>query len=929
MQKSDPLLHTKLRLPATRPGLVPRLRLQNQIGEGMRGPLTLVVAPAGFGKTTLMASCLADCGMPVAWLSLEKNDNQEGRFLSYVVAALREVDHSIGNEAAQLMAGMQQASPEAVLTSLINDLDAAREEIVLVLDDYYFINSQSVHEQVAFLLEHFPHALHLVIVTRSDPPLPFARLRARGQTVELRAADLRFTEPEAAQFLNEVMGLRLDERSVALLEERTEGWIAGLQMAALSMRDREDIAEFIQGFSGTNRYILDYLLEEVLASQPQEVQRFLLSTSIQERLTAPLCDAILETSGDWEFSEVSAADRQHPFHTTDHHSTVSTLQHSNEILEYLERANLFLVSLDDDRTWYRYHHLFADLLRTQLQKLLGDTAIARYHVRAAEWYEKNGFPLDAIHHASLASDFERIERLIGQNYLKMMNRGEMSWVRSWMGKLNKDLMTQRPWLCLYEAFSRSWFGQLEQATVLLDEAEKCIRSDMSASDTQARLGYLAYVQSRVTAMQGDTRRAIELCLTAREKTPADNLGLQIEMSITLGYEYFLYGDFVNASRTLQETIRSAYTVGAINNPVAAYALLARLHAVQGLLHEAHDLFQKAAHLIPETGGQYLGALGLVEVGVAELLCEWNDVQAALDRVQQGLEFLPSWGKADDLCLAYITLSRIQLAQGNQAEAEAAIEKAGQLIRSCGVFSEARGAVETSRVRMWLAQGNGLAVDRWAATREKRFGWDDPLRYEDELTHITQARVWIAQSKLDEAIRLLSCLEESAQAGGRQGRLIEIMILKALALQATGRKEQAGEALTESLAQAQLGGYVRIFLDERRPMHQMLAHWLTSISPGPIQDYAVHLLSHFDAEPHTTPAEHEKISSVGDLVEPLSQRELEVLDLMALGRTNQQIARQLVVAPGTVKAHTASIYRKLEVANRTEAVARARQLGILP
>ncbi len=529
-------------------------------------------------------------------------------------------------------------------------------EIALVLDDYQFISSQAVHEEVAFLLEHCPNTLHLVIATRSDPPLPLARLRARGQTVELRAADLRFTEPEAAQFLNDVMGLRLDAGSVAVLEERTEGWIAGLQMAALSMRDRKDVLGFIEGFSGTNRYILDYLLEEVLAGQSPEIQRFLLYTSILERLTAPLCDAVLAND---EGSIGEGDDRST-------RSEPLSLRQSASILEYLERANLFLVPLDDERIWYRYHHLFADLLRTQLQKSLGDQGVARLHLRASEWYEQNGSTLEAIHHASLASDDERVERLIEQNYMEMMNRGEMSGIRFWMGKLSKEVVYRRPWLCLYEAFSRSWFGQLEEAKLLLDEAEKRIRSEVSAPDAQSMLGYHTYVKSRVTAMQGDTQRAIELCLTARENIPANNLGLQIEVGITLGYEYFLYGDFVNANKTLNETIRSGYIARAINNPVAAYALLARAQVYQGRLHEAYDLLQKAAQLIHEAGGQYLGATGLVEIGIAALLCEWNDVEAALARLKQGLDRLPWWGKADDLTLAYITLARIHLAQGNRS-----------------------------------------------------------------------------------------------------------------------------------------------------------------------------------------------------------------------------------------------------------------------
>jgi LuxR family transcriptional regulator, maltose regulon positive regulatory protein len=938
MPKSDPLLHTKLRLPAPRSNLVVRPRLQEQIVQGLCGPLTLIVAPAGFGKTTLVASCIALGGMPVAWLSLDKNDNQAERFLNYVVAAFQEADHTIGREAAQLLAASQQVTPETILTSLINDLDIAHKEIILVLDDYHFIGSQAVHEEMAFLLEHCPLTLHLLIATRSDPPLPLARLRARGQIAELRAADLRFSESEAAQFLNSVMGLHLDAGSVAVLGERTEGWIAGLQMAALSMRHREDVASFVEGFSGTNRYILDYLLEEVLASQPPDIQRFLLCTSILERLTAPLCDAITSASLSAELADDPGSKREGDDRSTRSESLL--LSGSASILEYLERANLFLVPLDDERQWYRYHHLFADLLRAQLQKSLGDPSVARLHLRASEWCEQNGLTLEAIHHASLASDFERIERLIEQNYMEMLNRGEMSGIlRFWMGKLSQELVYRRPWLCLYQAFSRSWFGQLEEATLLLNEAEKLIRSNISATDIQAMLDYHAYVQSRVTAMQGDTRRAIELCLMAREHIPAENLGLQIEMGITLGYEYFLYGDFRNVNKTLQEMLRLCQTVGAINNPVAAYALLARVHVLQGLLHDAYDLFQKAAQLIPETGGQYLGATGLVKVGMAALLCEWNDVEAAFVQLKQGLDLLPSWGKADDVCLAYITLARIQLAQGNLIDAVATIEKAVRLTQTCGVFSEARSEVETAQVKMWLAQGEWSTVDRWVATLEKRFGSHDPFRYEDELTHITQARVFIAQNKLDEAIRLLSCLEESAQSGGRQGRFIEVLILKALALQAVGDPAQAEMALTNSLALAEPSAYIRVFLDEGQPMQLLLARWLAHSNSSPPREYAIRLLSQFDTESHGVTVAQKKVSPTSGpssrlcqseqaLVEPLSPRELEVLHLMALGKTNQEIAQQLIVSRGTVKAHTASIYRKLDVANRTEAVARARQLGIL-
>ena len=928
MQKSSALLHTKICLPFVRPSLVGRPRLQKQIGQGLRVPLTLIIAPAGFGKTTLTASSVARFGMSVAWLSLDQSDNLDGHFLTYMIAALQSADSQIGSDAARLIAGIEHASPQAVLTSLINDLESVDKEMVLVLDDYQYISSSAVHEQVAFLLEHCPRAFHLLIATRSDPPLPLARLRARGQMVELRTADLRFTPTEAAQFLNDVMGLCLDAESVAILEQRTEGWIAGLQMAALSMRDRKDVTRFMTAFSGTNRYIMDYLLEEVMASQPPEVQRFLLHTSILERLSAPLCAAVLEVEKfeGWTIDKMSAI-FQHPNPLT-----------CQPILEYLEGANLFLMPLDDKRQWYRYHRLFAELLRARLDQIYPALA-PQLHMRAAAWHEQNGLVVEAIHHASMVPDDEMVERLIQQNYLEMMNRGEMSWVRFWMGNLSKERIYRRPWLCLYEAMNRSWFGQLEEASLFLNEAEKHIRTDGLATGALSMLGYHAYVKSRVIAMKGDTRRAIEFCLTARENVPADRLDLQIDFSITLGYEYFLCGDFRNASKILNETIQSGYIARAINNPVAAYCLLARSQVYQGRLHEADELLQKAVQLCHETGGQDLGVVGLVDVETAALLCEWNDVDAALVRLKRGLDNLPRWGKTDDFCLAYITQSRIQLAQGNRIEAAGAIEKAAQLIQTCGVFSEARNAVEAAQIQWWLAQGDRSSVDRWITALEKRLGWHDSFRYEDELTHITQARVFIAQNKLDEASLLLSCLEESAQPDGRQGRLIEILMLKAMALQKLGNNAQADLALTKSLILAKPSGYVRIFLDKGQPIQMLLAQWMAHARSSPLRDYAIHLLSQFDAEPHGATAPQEKASPVYDpsarlrqsgqtLVEPLSQRELEVLHLMALGKTNQEIAGQLIVAPGTVKAHTASIYRKLDVSNRTEAVARARQLGIL-
>jgi LuxR family maltose regulon positive regulatory protein len=911
---ASPILVTKLFVPPTRAELVPRPGLIERLNDGLDRKLTLLSAPAGFGKTTLVShwvenlrnnSELDSQSIKVAWLSLDQDDNDSVRFLNYFITALNQIDGietDLGQCALSMLQLPQPPSPKTVLISLINDLAAIPEKSIFVLDDYHLIESKSIHQALVFLLENLPPQLHLVIATRQDPSLSLGLLRARDQLTELRAEDLRFTSSEIADFLNQVMGLNLSSEDIAELETRTEGWIAGLQLAAISMQRRQDRSGFIKSFTGGQRLVLDFLIEEVLGQQPESVQNFLLQTAILNRMTGSLCDAL----------------------------TGQDIGH--QTLEMLDRANLFIVPLDNERHWYRYHHLFADLLRTQLQKSLGAEDVKQLHLRAVAWHEKNGLIIDAIHHASIASDIEMIERLIEQNYKSLIERGEMSHVNFWMGTLPKELIFQRPWLCLFEALSRSWFGELYEAAQYLAEAQKRILSKDLTAEAQYMLGYHDYVKSRVIAMQGNLYQAIELCLTARDNILTNNLGSQnwvsikpVEFCITLGYEYFLYGDFGNAKKELHETIRLGSVDRAINAPVAAYAILARMSILQGQLHEAYEILQAAAQLFQESDGEHFGARGLVEVEKAGLLYEWNDVDTAFAHLEKGLNFLPWWGKRDDLCLAYSTLSRFQLSQGNRTEAESTIEKAVQLIKGHRVFSEARSAVETAQVKIWLAQEDWAAINHWENKISKRLGSNDENGFQDELARITQARVLITKNQIDEAVCLLSNLEESTRANGRQYRLIEITILQALASQTSGDMERALKYIEQALNLAEPKGFIRIFVDEGPPMAHLLYEALKrEIAP----EYVQQLLAAFPVtEPEETDLTKPQVDQSG-LIEPLSDREIEVLQLIAKGLTNQEISNKLFLSMHTVKTHTRNIYSKLGAHHRAEAVAKARAFGIL-
>ncbi|HVP21578.1 MAG TPA: LuxR C-terminal-related transcriptional regulator [Anaerolineaceae bacterium] len=925
MLKADPLIRTKLRLPFTRRGLVPRPRLEEQVAQGLCGPLTLVTAPAGFGKTTLVASTIAGCGLPVAWLSLDKEDNLAGRFLIYLVAALQEADSTIGGEAAQL-AEAQQAPPEAVLTSLINDLDTTCREIVLVLDDFQFISSQAVHSTVAFLLEHCPRKFHLVIASRSDPPFPLVRLRARGQMVELRAADLRFTAPEAAQFLNDVMGLHLDDGSMAVLEERTEGWIAGLQMAALSMRDRKDVVGFIEGFSGTNRFILDYLLEEVLASQPQEIQHFLVWSSILKRLSASLCDAVLAKDvGNIQEGKVRSTSPQS-----------FSLSQSAPILDYLEKANLFVVPLDDDRRWYRYHNLFADLLKARLYQS-GPGLAALFLSRAAEWCEREGQIADAVGYAFDARDFQKAADLIAKYWQTAVNNGEIETVWSWLDALPEDTVRNSAPLGVAYCWVLWLKAQMGAIEAHLVDAERAlsvqVASERSNPNDPAYIGLpasLAILRSIVARYGNDFKAAVALAeralsLVPENLPPQANAQMRSLIFLALASAYDGAGDLEKAVSAYDETIR----LSRLGNSPAGLGITFRLAGVLrllGRLRAADAACRDALGYIQAQGMARLPAAGIFHVAMSEVLVERNDLEAAESHLSQGIELGRRSGRLDGVKNAAYSLSRLRQARNDMNGALAAVQEA-ELALEKPPSALARAEMLALKARILARKGALIEAAQCVEEAVHLAGRDRGQT--GEMAALAACRVVLAQGKPDEAIAGLTQALAAAEASGWFGAAIELRILRSLALTRQGDTQAAEKDLERALALAEPEGYVRIFIDEGRSLQLLMAQWLTHASVGPLRDYATFLLSHFDAEPDEVKLTQKKTSPTSDLVEPLSQRELEVLSLISLGKTNQEIARQLFISVGTVKAHTASIYRRLDVANRTEAVARARQLGFIP
>ncbi|MBB6670079.1 LuxR C-terminal-related transcriptional regulator [Cohnella nanjingensis] len=904
-----PILLTKLYVPQPRTKVVLRPRLIERLNEGLDRKLTLISASAGFGKTTLASEWVAGCDRRVAWLSLDEGDIDSTRFLSHLVAALQTIEDNFGGGTVSALKSPQSPSTESILTILLNEISALPYKFVLVLDDFHVMDAKWIDDSFNFLLEHLPPQMHLVIATRENPQLPLGRLRARGHLTELRDSDLRFTPGEAAAFLNQVMGLGLSADEMTALETRTEGWIAGLQLAALSMQGRKNIPAFIREFAGDNRYIMDYLVEEVLQRQPDPIRNFLLQTSILDRLHGPLCDAV-----------------------TGQEEGVARLQS-------LERGNFFVVPLDDRRQWYRYHHLFAEVLSAHLRLDQPDQVDA-LHRRASIWYEQHGSADDAIRHSLAAEDFARAADLVELAIPALRRSRQEAAMLRWLISLPDELVRCRPVLSVWYAGALLAGGKLEAVEDRLHNAEQWLETTTDMRERQQaqptemvvvdeeefrRLpGLIAVYRAGLALVMGDVSAVMTYARRALDLVPEDDHLPRGAATALLGLASWRSGDLEGAHRMFADGIASVQLSGAISDAINGSIALAEIRIAQGRLREAMRTYERGLQLAAEHGEPALRGTADIYVGMSELCREHDDLHAATQHLLRSEEQGEHTGFPQYRYRWCVAMARIREAQGDLNGALDFLHEAEHLYAS-DFFLNVH-PVAALKTRVWVAQGRlGEAVD-WA--REQGLSAKDDLSYLREFEHITLARVLLTRHKSDrsnhfllEATELLERLLQAAEEGGRTGSVIEILIVQALARCMQGDTPAALVPLERALNLAEPEGYVRIFVDEGRPMAVLLEEavkrWITP-------NYSRRLLGAFGHSEGRTPA---KQDASEPLSEPLSERERDVLRLLGTDLSGPDIARELKVSLNTLRTHTKNIYDKLQVNSRRAAVRRAEKLDL--
>jgi len=900
------ILATKLYIPPPKPKDIQRSLLIERLNEGLSRKLSLISAPAGFGKTTLVSELVANCKRQSAWISLDEGDNDPIRFLTYLVGALQTVSKNIGEGVLSMLQSPQPPPIETILTTLLNEINTVLDSFILVLDDYHVIESKAVDDALAFLLEHAPTQMHLIITTREDPPLPLARYRVRGELTELRATDLRFTPSEAAGFLNQGMGLNLSEEDISTLETRTEGWIAGLQLAAISMQG-QDASSFIKSFTGSHRYILDYLIEEVLDQQSESIQEFLLQTAILNRMNGSLCDAL--TGQD----------------------------NGQETLDYLEQANLFLTPMDNERRWYRYHQLFADVLQARLMEKESNL-IFTLHQRASEWYEQKGSPHEAIHHALAAKDIERAADLIELAW-PAMERIFQS--RSWLGwakALPDDLVHTRPVLSVNYAWAFLIAGELDAAKARLQDAEHWLNtpsSKISPEQSQKMVvvdedrfrvlpASIASARTFAALALGDMPNTLLFAQQALDLLPDDDYLNRGPAASLLALAYWTDGELEAAYQALADAMAGFQLSGNIILAITGTYGLADIRIAQGRLREAISVYDRSLKLALAQGEPAIPGTADIYLGLSKLYRERGDEQAARQSLSKSEALGEQAALAEWPYRLRIAQARIKQTQGDLDGAIELLDEAKRLSFSTPV--PMTRPITALKTQVWVAQGKLTESLEWA--EERGLSVDGDISYLREFEFITLARIFIAQYKnaqeddfIRKAIRLIERLLKEAEEGKRTGSVIEILLVQVLAYEALGDIPLALESLERALTLAEPEGYIRIFVDEGLPMEELLSK---ATALGATTDYISKLLAVFESEKQIP-----DLSLAQELIDPLSKRELEILALIAAGLKSKEIAEQLFISLNTVLYHIKKIYTKLGVKKRTLAITKARELNLLP
>lgn len=904
-------LETKLHIPYTHTPLVPRPRLLERLHEGASRKLTLLTAPAGFGKTALLSSWLHHMERPTAWVSLDERDNDVVRFLTYVITALENAHVPVGDSTLTLLQSPQSPPLELILTTLLYEVAATPSPLMLVLDDYHVITSQEVHDVLLFLFDHLPLPMHCVVASRSDLPLPLSRWRVHGLLTEIRTEDLRFTSEETSLFLREVMGVALSNDEIGVFETRTEGWVAGLQLAALSLQGRTDSTRFLQEFAGTNRYIADYLVEEVLEQLPIDVQHFLLCTAVLDRLSGPLCDAVLDDGHVRDLPRVSG----------------------QSMLERVDREHLFLVPLDDERRWYRYHHLFLSFLRGRLQQLHAEW-IRPLHHRASMWYAKNTLQDEAIGHALAGNEWEWAASLLEQVTPILLTHGELTTLLPWFQALPEEIVRSRPrrnilyaWVLVFSGHGDAALSRLRDAEQVLKRVtvdELAVARENAEEDMQDLQGEVDAIGAMVALTRGDITHTISLACHALERLSEMNLVTRCIAALTLGSAYRLSGDVVAASQAFAEAATFGQATGNILVTLLASQYMAQLQKEQGHLHKAAETYKKSLHYALEGKGRQLPAAGLLSIGLSEILFEWNELDAASSLLMNGLEIGALSHATEVLLAGSLALARLKHAQGDRPgilDALKSVEGLLPQVTQPALLSETRARL----VHLHLMQNDTASAIRWV--QEYGVKSTNELHALGSIECLTLAQVHFVQGQLDEALSVLDWLHQRETHTRSLERTLAVLLLRAVILQARGSTSEALLVLKHALGVAEPEGYIRAFVESGMPMAHLLRR---AAAQGIFPQYIHRLLAAFGTPSGEVAVPDNDLKAVTQpLLELLHEREHEVLRLIALGMSNQEIAHTLVISLGTVKTHINNIFRKLDVHTRTHALARARELHLLP